>query len=294
MIHILAAVVAYLLFNVAVWLAIAEGGLLALGGANILGGLVTITYFRKEVRGRGRPSLFKAGLGAAGILFIVFGLRNAHAGLPVSLSMEAVYNTFAIISWPLFVALNMRWPRQFTERPNWFDLGCHFAMAGLVILRFYTYGSYTISMGTAAWIGMAVLGYVLFNVSIKVASGHRATNVTMNLIGGVLLVGFALLSGDSGHWQWSVNHAGGLLLGGAAIFFIVRELGASYGYFGSRGKASLVAPLVYDGILVASPVVMIATGEWQAISFATVFVALGMLTVTYIRYRHHSPAPSIY
>jgi len=285
--HVLLTVVAYLFFNLAIWLSVGEGGLLALAGANALGATITLAfYYRKEVQGKGSPKP-AAMIGAVGILLIVIGLRQAHATLPVSLSMEAVYNGFAIVSWPMFVALALLFPTHFTERPNKFDLGCHFLMAFLVAARFLTYGAVDWNIMSILWVVIAILGYAAFNVGIKLGKSHRATNITMNFAGALLVLGYALLIGDLGYWQASPRYLGGLFLGGAAIFGIVRELGASYGHFGAMKKGSLVAPLVYDGILVLSPTVMIVTGEWDKISVWTIVVGLGMLGVTVVRYRHH-------
>lgn len=285
--HVFLTVVAYLFFNLAIWLSVGEGGLLALAGANALGATITLVYyFRKEVKGKGSPKP-AALIGAIGILLIVIGLRQAHATLPVSLSMEAVYNGFAIGSWPMFVALAVFFPTHFTERPNRFDLACHFVMAILVAARFLTYGNVDWNAMSILWVVIAILGYAAFNIGIKLGKSHRATNITMNFAGAGLVLVYAIIIGDIGFWEASPRYLGGLLLGGAAIFGIVRELGSSYSHFGAMKKGSLVAALVYDGILVLSPTVMIVTGEWDRISVWTILVGLGMLGVTVVRYQHH-------
>lgn len=288
MFNVLMTVAAYLAFNLSIWLSIGKGGIPALAGANILGGLITLAwYYKKEVKNKGYPKFTISFLGALGILLIVAGLRNAHASIPVSLSMESVYNGFACLSWPLFVLLNLRWPKTFSERPNRFDLGCHAAMAILVLTRFLTYGEVGWNFMAVIWVMVAIAGYMMFNISIKLGKAHRATNIAMNLLGGLLVAIMAACVGDFGQWSWTGRYLFGLLLGGLAIFGIVKYLGASYGHFGALKKGSLVAPLVYDGILVASPLVMVITGEWSRISVWTLLVAAGMLAVTTLRYRHH-------
>jgi len=286
--NVIGAIGSYLLFNIAIWLAIGHGGLLALAGANAIGGLLALGFFwRSQVSGRGSPKWMQSLLGAVGVFLIVFGLRQAHAALPVSLSMEAVYNGFAIASWPLFLVLGQQWPQQFTDKPNRFDLVCHGAMACLVVTRFATYGDdLQFSVGSMDAITVAISGYALFNISIKLARGHRATNVVMNFMAAGLLATYAVVSGDAGQWTWDASHLGGAALGCVAIFGIVHQLGSAYAFFGARKQGSLVAPLVYDGILVASPFMMVITGEH--VQLWTIVLAAGMLTVTIVRYRHHA------
>jgi hypothetical protein len=205
--------------------------------------------------------------------------------MPVYLSMEAVYNGFAVVSWPLFVLLGVFLPQRFADRPNRVDLLAHTAMSFMVIARFWN--------AEVVWTGisvggviLAILGYALFNIAIKLAAGHRATNVTMN---GIAVCMLAVLSCmlESGS-RWSAFHGAGAALGGAAVFTIVRELGASYKWFGSRKQASLVAPLVYDGLLIVSPLVTIVTGgfihDWPRM----VSTAAGMIAITVFRWWYHT------
>jgi len=286
--HIILTVASYLLFNIAVWISLGKGGLPALAMANILGGIFTTIRYRQQIRDTGmKPNIKVALLGAIGIGCIVFGLRGAHQQLPVSISMELVYNSFAVSSWPLFVLLNVFWAKYFTERPNDFDLMCHGVMAIFVFLRIW---SYNLDVDTIVislpWVGIAVLGYVVFNLSIKLGRQHRATNIAMNLSGGVLLFIMAFLFSDFSNWQWwTPKYMMGAILGGIAIYGIVSRLGASYAVFTERSMSSLVAPLVYDGILVASPMVMVLTRE--QLSWPTVIIAAGMLLITAIRYKWH-------
>jgi len=291
--NICLTVISYLFFNVAVWLAIGEGGLPALAAANIAGGLITAVFKRKEIisdkRGK-MPKWHISLLGAFGIVAIVHGLRGAHTALPVSISMEMVYNSFAVLSWPMFAGLYMKWSKHFEEKPNFFDGKCHVIMAIFVLLRIRDYGLNFSEVAAASWwVGLAVLGYMLFNVSIKLASLHRITNVFMNLIGGALLLIWSFASSEffGGYW-WSFRHVSGAVLGGLAIFGIVTFLGASYNDFGKKGLSSLVAPLVYDGILIASPLVQICIGTiaiFSAESAGMYLIAFGMLAVTSVRYQ---------
>lgn len=289
MYRILATIGAYLAFNLAVWLAIGEGGLIALGIANITGGALTALQFRKEMKDI--PRLRVSALGAFGIILVVLGLRWSHSVLPVTLSMEAVYNLFAVCTWPLFVLLHFVWPKKYKEKPTRFDLLCHVAMFALVVTRFATYGDVDISIAAVAAVGTAIAGYVCFNLSIQAAKRlpqgqQRPTNVAMNGLAGAILVGLAFYADNPGMVASSRNLLG-LALGGVAILGIVAALGASYAHFGKLKMPSLVAPLVYDGILVASPILMIFTGETTHLSGWTVLVAAGMLAVTVVRYRYH-------
>lgn len=287
---IIKTVLAYLAFNVAVWLSLGEGGMWAIAVANLLGGVFTVIAFRKELSANIRPALFISAMQGIGILLIVVGLRVAHGTLPVSISMEMVYNFFALLSWPLFAGLFLLFPTSFSDRPNRFDLGCHAVMAVLVFTRIWLYHLPLEQLWQALGpIATAVLGYMLFNTSIKLAKGHRATNICGNVFGGGFIIAAAVVLNDHptiSEWHW--KHAAGAVLGGLAIYGIVKFLGESYAHFGKRGKASLVPPLVYDGILVASPLVIVVT--FEHVPPATLLVAIGMLVVTMVRYQWHMNA----
>ncbi len=282
---IVVTIFGYLVFNVAVWLSIGTGGMIAMALANFLGAVLTAVYFRKEITVGSKAKKGIAVMGSVGILLIVLGLLGSHKHLPVSLSIEAVYNGFAIFSWPLFVLLGVMWAKKFTEKPNWFDLGCHIAMAIMVFGRFVTYpGQFEVSLVGALWVIVAIVGYSLFNISIKLSGGHRRTNVFMNIGSGVLLVLFSPLFEAN---SLKNLEATGILLGGFGIFVLVWALGRGYQHFGSRNQASLVAPLVYDGLLVVAPLLSFITGD--PLSWTNgVMLGIGMLVITYIRWWHHT------
>ena len=278
-------IIAYLAFNFGISLPSLTVGLVVMALANFLGAGVTATWFRKELQGW--PKIGRALMGSLGIGLIVLGLINSHDGLPIALSVEAVYNGLAISSWPVFLLLTWRWPGRFGNRPNWFDLGCHLAMAGLVFTRFYLYpGSFELTAIKLVWIGVAIAGYLCFNISIKLAGGHRPTTILMNLGGGFLLTALAVYKG-----QFTLNIGwdgfGAALLGGIAIFGIVWSLGKCYGHFGPKGQGPLVIPLVYDGLLVFAPVLSLFAGDKVTPTYG-VAVGLGMIFITYLRYWYHT------
>lgn len=97
--YILATIASYLLFNIAIYLSLGMGGVMALGLANVLGALATSLAYSTEIKKQGqRPRWRISILGSVGIVAIVAGLRGSHGHLPVSLSIEAVYNGFACLS----------------------------------------------------------------------------------------------------------------------------------------------------------------------------------------------------
>ena len=282
---IVITIVGYLMFNIAIWVSIGKGGMLAMAAANLIGAVVTAIFFRKEVMESSPAKKLVSLMGSFGILLIVLGLLGSHQHLPVSLSIEAVYNGFAIASWPLFVLLGVFWSTKFTEKPNRFDLFCHLGMAVMVTGRFMTYpGTFEVTMIGIFWIAVAIAGYALFNISIKLSGGHRRTNILMNIGGGLLLAGFSPLFQKGG---LETVESLGVALGGLAIFTLVFALGKSYQVFGSRNQASLVAPLVYDGLLIVAPLLSFITGDPVSLTNG-VLLGLGMLLITYIRWSHHT------
>ncbi len=287
MTHIILTVVGYLGLNLAIWLSLGEGGLVMIAFSNMLGALITFIRFRTEVDSQQREIKWLPALsGSLGILLIVYGLRSSHAHLPVSLSIEAVYNTFATLTWPMFVFLHWVAPKHFSDRPNTLDIFCHVLMFGMVVLRFATYSGFEPSENI--WVVfIPVCGYMLFNISIKLSGGHRMTNIAMNIGGGVLLLLMAGKTGELRASSFTPQYVAALTIGALSIYTVVSRLGASYKHFIGRGQASLVAPLVYDGILVASPAIMYFTDEAQHFTRWTIVVALGMLVITAIRYFGH-------
>jgi len=285
--YILMTIIAYLAFNVSIWFSINEGGMVAMAFTNFVGAFGTAIFFRKDIKTGSSANKMVALMGSLGILLIVVGLLGSHRHLPVSLSIEAVYNGFAIASWPLFVLFGIYWPAKFTERPNNFDFICHFAMAVMVFGRFLTYpGNFRITIIGISWIAVAITGYALFNISIKISAGNRATNILMNVGGGVFLLILSLFFQDV---DSIINNLEirGILLGGFAILMLVWALGKSYQKFGARNQSSLVAPLVYDGLLVAAPVLSIITGDPISLTNG-ILLGFGMLSITYIRWRYRS------
>lgn len=278
-------VIAYLVFNLAVYISLGTGGIIAMGGANITASAVTAVVFWQAIKASGKPRLEISLLGGIGIVLIVVGLRVSHARFPdLALSLEGVYNGFAVSSWFIFITLNHFLADEFPERPNDFDAICHLLMGLLVVGRFYQFGLQLIPAAVLWGVIPAILGYTLFNISIKLAHGHRATNVMMNVIGGFGLIVGGLVTGG-GDGVSFVNHANaaGLLLGGCSIFGIVYCLGKAYSRF---ERASLVPPLVYDGILIGSPTLScLVTGN--PLSFWTVWTGVGMVLVTIVRYKYH-------
>ena len=71
---IVVTIFGYLVFNVAVWLSIGTGGIIAMALANFLGAVLTAVYFRKEITVGSKAKKGIAVMGSVGILLIVLGL----------------------------------------------------------------------------------------------------------------------------------------------------------------------------------------------------------------------------
>jgi len=50
--YIALSIISYLAFNLAIWLSIGDGGMIAMAMANFLGAGLTALFFRKELKGR--------------------------------------------------------------------------------------------------------------------------------------------------------------------------------------------------------------------------------------------------
>jgi hypothetical protein len=281
--YIALTIICYLLFNFAIILS--ASNLLALAGANFLGGIITGIYFRHEIIIQDkRPRCLISIMGAIGILLIVLGLRGVYLHFPPSLGMEAVYNGFTIASWPLFLLLSLVWSSKFKEKPRLFDLYAHLAMAVYVAFRFGIHGEW-FPVKAFFWVLVAILGYCLYNISIKTADNHRATNILMNFTGGILLILWTVFAGEYKAVAY-LPLVAATLLGGMAICGIVWGLGQSYIHFGKKNLATLVPLLVYDGIIISATVLGSILREGVVVW--AIVTATGMLSVTALRYIYHS------
>lgn len=286
MINVLYTVGCYLLFNLGVYYSTLGGSDLALGVGYILGCVLIRWRLANQIRQQSQlPINWWCVIGnAVSILVTANALRYAHARVPLSLSMEAVYNGLAMLSWPTFLLLGNFWPKHFSDKPKAFDLLCHGLMFLLVATRFNTYGAYSIDAATWAALACAAIGYIGVNVTIKLFKGHRLSSIY-----GILLAAVILLAGQfySGAWQlWSLNgyFVISLVLVSIASYGIPVYLAGAYAHF--KSLSSLVPPLVYDTLLVTSPLVMIVRHE--VISPWTIGVGIGMIIVTVIRFRYHT------
>lgn len=284
MFYVVLTVACYLCFNVGVWMSTLGQSDLAVGFGYLLGCLAIRLRFANQIRAQSNtPIQWPLVLGCGvSILITVSALRYAHSRLPLSLSMEAIYNGLAMASWPTFLMLNWFWPQRFKERPKWFDLLCHLLMFLLVALRFSTYGAYHLDGGTIMALAAGASGYIGVNLAVMLIAGHRLSNILGIALAAVALLCWQITNGAS--WHWNGASIGATLLIALASYGIPVYLTAAYAHF--KQLASLVPPLVYDSLLVASPLVMIVRGEM--VSHWTVLVAAGMVIVTVIRYRYHT------
>lgn len=285
MIYVLLTVVSYLLFNWGVWLSTLGGSELAVGIGYLVGcGLIGLKFNGQIKQQRASPIKWKLVLfGTTSILVTINALRYAHSQLPLSLSMEAIYNGLALGTWPTFLILHRFWPATFKDRPKWFDLGCHAVMLLLVLTRFLTYGEYHLTGWTILAIVCGAAGYIGVNIAVMLIAGHRVSNILIVAIAALILLCGQIGWGAAATWSWNLQSLGAVTLVALASYGIPVYLTAAYAHF--KSLASLVPPLVFDSLLVASPLMMVVRGE--LISIWTVIVAVGMVVVTVARYRYH-------
>lgn len=285
---ILVAVLCYLVHSVAIDALKGPGGFWGLVAVEFLAAFVMAVLYRKQIwEQRGLPIKWGvAFIGGSGIGIIMVALPWVYRVLPVSLGMEAVYNGLAIFSWPVFILLHLRWKKRFQERPNRFDLGCHLLMFILVIGRFGTYEGVFDLLGAAIPTALAIGAYLMLNISIKFAEQHRVTLILLYIIGGVWVGGIGLLNGvELPQWDTPSFYIA-IIADTCAVLGILVILGVAYKRFGERAQSSLVIPLVYDGILVGTPLVITVTGE--SMSIWTFVLSAAMLLVSLVRYHHHN------
>lgn len=286
MINVLYTVGCYLLFNLGVYFSTKGGSDLALGAGYILGCALIRWRLANQIQQQSQmPINWWCVVGnAVSILVTANALRYAHARIPLSLSMEATYNGLAMLSWPTFLLLGSFWPNHFSDKPKAFDLLCHGLMFLLVATRFNTYGAYSIDATTWAALACAAIGYIGVNVTIKLFKGHRLSSIYGILLAAGCLLSWQIVHGALAHWQGNQYSLLGILLVTVASYGIPVYLAGAYAHF--KGLGSLVPPLVYDSLLVCSPLVMYVRGE--VISPWTIAVGVGMITVTVVRFRYHT------
>src|SRR3990167_6408976 len=281
---ILAAIIGYILFNVAV----IESGTAVLnyGLMNFTAGMLTLMIFRKEIRSY--PKWEVSILGAIGIIAILFGLRWTHSSLQdPSSTMEVIYYLVVVSSVGLWALVEGPLGLQHTKLRK-FDIVLHVCMLLLVTSRLMVHWSDGWNFASFAPALLAVIGYWLFNVSVRLSQkdpgATRITNVTMNLVAGSLLICLSVVLG--GEFA-TVNH--GSLIGSVAILVIVYALGVAYRSFGPIGLAPMVVAGTYDGLLVFAPIALsvMYRQKFGAVDFV---FTLGFVAVMAIRawlyYRH--------
>ncbi len=244
------SILGYIIFNIAI---IESHGIANYGLMNLLAGILSLIIFHNEVRSK--PQLLIALLGAIGIVAIVFGLRWTHQALsdPAS-TMESVYDLVVFSSVGLWYLVEI--PLKLGRTPiRRFDIAFHVLMFGLVVLRLAIHWQDKWSITNFAPVIIAVLGYWLFNISIRLSqkdsSKTRTTNIAMNILGGTLLLIISFIIGGN---ALSVNQ--GTPIGVVGIVAIVFCLGKAYKYLGEKGLAPLVVTGTYDGLLIFAPIVL--------------------------------------
>ncbi|MBU1119506.1 hypothetical protein KKH43_06515 [Patescibacteria group bacterium] len=265
MIYVFLTIIAYILFN----FSIIEAGnsLLNIAIANVIGGLFTM-WWRK-----GRPwkgNLLHAIPGAIGIPLIVYGLSFSHKSLQAPGEvMEVVYDIF-IVSFTITL-----WAFNKTKMAK-VDMPRHLVMLALVGLRLVIHWKSHWTFMSFVPVLVAVLGYILFNTSIKISQNNPSTNSLMNILGGVVLALSGLfvpgVTVELTSISWVAAFSGG------SILLLVWAFGSSYGSKFFAKCVEVVPAMVYDGLLLAAPLTI---GLWygQNFYFVDFLITLGFLAV---------------
>ncbi|MBU1166959.1 hypothetical protein KKC60_00935 [Patescibacteria group bacterium] len=278
--YVVLTIIAYILFN----FSIIEAGnsLINIAIANMFGGLFTM-WLRK-----GRPwkgNILHAMPGVIGIPLIVYGLSLSHRSLmsPGEV-MEITYDVF-IVSFTLIL-----WSFNKTKMAK-VDIPRHIIMLFLVGLRLVIHWKTEWTLMSFAPILLAVLGYILFNTSIKISQNNASTNSLMNILGGgVLALSGFVVPGDQvvfGAVSWVAAFSG------ASILLLVWAFGACYSSSFFKDCVEVVPAMVYDGLLLAAPLTI---GLWygQRLCFVDILITLGFLAVAIDRLWCHKYGRPLY
>jgi hypothetical protein len=268
---LLLTVLGYIFFNIAV----IESGHSTLNLGLMNAGVVACIIFRHQLKAWPRWGV--SVLGALGILAIVYGLRWTHAALqdPANV-MEVIYDLVVFTSVGLWMVVERPLGLQPTK-VNPFDVVLHVIMACLVLTRLQIHWQDGWEPITFLPAGLAVIGYWLFNVSVRVAQKEpkstRSTNVTMNVIAGLALCCLAFVEGGAATTlSWVV------VLGIFALVLIVYFIGRSYAVLGPMKMAPFVMVGIYDGLLIFAPLAMLlvyATPySWKDVAITAGFIAV--------------------
>lgn len=270
---IFAAITGYILFNVA----IIESGsaLINLGLLNLFAGLITWGIFRSQVKAW--PMWDKALIGVMGIVCIVFGLRFTHVSLQnPAVTIEFIYDLVVITSVAVWALVEKPLGLQKTK-VHGFDIWLHIIMAFLVTIRIAYHWQPEWTLWSFLPGLIAVAGYHLFNIGIrlaqKVPERTRSTNVAMNIIGGLVLLAAAFVTGGE-----ALQIGTPAILGTIAVVMIVYALGEAYKNLGPKGLSSLVPVATYDGLLILAPIAMLFIYN-QPFDLFEIVITFGFLAV---------------
>lgn len=257
-------------------------GILNFGLMNLIAGCISLFIFQKEVfKPFHLPDFKMALVGALGVVEIVFGLQQTHMSWhdPGS-TMDFIYDVLVFGGLPIWIAVDIMFKLEKKTPIYWWDLTLHVFMLALVLYRLWIHWGTGWEVSGFGWAAMAIFGYWIFNISVERASGKlnsRATNITMNLSAGFILLGISIFRGGD---AVSVNH--GTILGAFGVVMIVTGLGTLYKRLSPKGLKPMVLPLVYDGLLIVAPLVMSIVYK-KTFDSRDWFISLGFLIILLVR-----------
>ncbi len=273
------AIVGYVLLSTVFWLA--GKSLLAMALAQAVGGMLCL---RHAAGAQSTPLTWRrvgaVGLGGMAVVLVATSIPRAYAALSPDLGAGLVYDGLVLLSPFFFWAMPKKLGSGIGQRVSMFDISMTLLMTGLVVWRAVSHWRTGLPLSGFWFIGIAIGGYLLINLSIKLLPGDSRAHAGINFLAAALLATWGAASQPFP--DLALLMLGGIG-GGIASRTITRGLSTAYMQF---TDPALVIGLVYDGFITVGPLILqLLAGKPLLIS--DLLISAGCLAITLVRYQYH-------
>jgi hypothetical protein len=248
--------------------ALAGSSILSIGIGNLAAGLISRQIWRDELIEKGSPVTIAIG---------VFGVIGIATGIPFSnnlfneigTSLLVIYEGVVITSFLWALLAEYFFPQLPRTKIDWMHLSMHLLLGLIVGVHLYIKWQRHWGVDTFGGAMLAVVGYHLFNLSLRLANlrmqSRRDANTKMNIIGGCALIVIAAVLAFFYGWNLLIPVFTAMIGTALMLVGIVYIMGKNY-QFMPKPLAPLVQIIVYDGILSGQLAIMFLLGMaivWQ-------------------------------
>ncbi len=293
-----ATVLSYTLFNYAIVLA--SGTLTASAVMNFIGGLLRLPELIRN-HSYSKQTILIGVLGGICLLLIAAPLWLAYqisggSGIILTIVYDSMLVSVCLIG--PFVGLIPK-----PDRKGMFIIFCIACLAAFRVL--YHHSEIHWTNWLVLFVFLITVGYMGFNMAVKKSKQSVVAQIVMNWIGALLLLLFSLglwsstkllgvkCSVSCNIWEFSPATNIAILLGGVAIYCIVRFLAMLYVQLNMQKVSGIrfnlsgfTMPLVYEGLVVFGAITLSYVLH-KNISLVDIIISVFMLLLVIEDMKHH-------